>query len=176
VTRPRGRPRSDVDDVVLAAAIELLRELGYAAFTVEAVVARTGVAKTTIYRRWPSKGALAAACIERLVPLAAQPATGSLRGDVRELLLESIALFAGWLGAVLAGLAGDAQHDPALHEVLLRLVAPHRQRYAEAFARAGASEADLRVDLVLGVLWERLLVTHAPLDEGLADRLAALTC
>jgi AcrR family transcriptional regulator len=164
-----------VDEIILAAAIELLRELGYGAFTVDAVVTRTGVAKTTIYRRWPSKGTLAAACIERLAPVAALPSTGSLRADVRELLGGTIAIFSSWLGPILAGLVGDAQSDAALREVVERLIAPHRGLYADVFARAGVSETGLRVDLVLGPLWERLLMTHAPLDEALAERIAALT-
>jgi len=63
--RTRGRPRrAGADEEILRATRELLDEDGYAAFTVDVVAERTGIAKTTIYRRWPTKGALVAAAID----------------------------------------------------------------------------------------------------------------
>ncbi len=57
---PRGRPRSqEADRAILTAAVDLLAERGLAAMSIEEVAARAGVGKTTIYRRWPSKGLLA---------------------------------------------------------------------------------------------------------------------
>ena len=58
--RSAGRPRRHgVEETVLAAAVALAGDEGYAGATVDAVAARAGVAKTTVYRRWPSKEALA---------------------------------------------------------------------------------------------------------------------
>jgi hypothetical protein len=63
--RTRGRPRrAGADEEILRATRELLDEDGYAAFNVDVVAERTGIAKTTIYRRWPTKGALVAAAID----------------------------------------------------------------------------------------------------------------
>lgn len=63
--RTRGRPRrAGADEEILRATRELLDEDGYAAFTVDVVAERTGIAKTTIYRRWPTRGALVAAAID----------------------------------------------------------------------------------------------------------------
>jgi AcrR family transcriptional regulator len=63
--RGRGRPRREgADEEILRATRELLAENGYAAFNVDLLAARTGIAKTTIYRRWPAKGALVAAAID----------------------------------------------------------------------------------------------------------------
>jgi AcrR family transcriptional regulator len=71
--RGRGRPRrAGADEAILIAASEILRTIGFRKFTVDAVSERTRIAKTTIYRRWPSKGALVAAA---LAPLA-EPAEG----------------------------------------------------------------------------------------------------
>src|SRR5581483_9010182 len=56
---PRGRPRSaEADRAILTATVDLLAERGLAAMSIEEVAARAGVGKTTIYRRWPSKGLL----------------------------------------------------------------------------------------------------------------------
>src|SRR5688500_17300401 len=63
--RGRGRPRREgADETILVAARALLDEAGYAAFNVDVIAERTGIAKTTIYRRWPTKGALIAAAID----------------------------------------------------------------------------------------------------------------
>ena len=111
----RGRPRSQAADrAILAAARELLAEGGLAAMSFEEVAARSGVAKTTIYRRWTSRGALAMdaflADFQAQQPL---PDTGSLRGDL-------LAALRAWIravthtsaGPVLAGLIAAAQLDP----------------------------------------------------------------
>jgi AcrR family transcriptional regulator len=84
VQKRAGRPRSQhTEKAILKAASQLLAESGLAAMTMEAVAARAGVGKASIYRRWPSKGALAFdATLEEY--LAAQPArdAGSLEGDL----------------------------------------------------------------------------------------------
>lgn len=62
--RGRGRPRrAETGDEILRTTLEMLRDGGFEALTVDAIAERTGVAKTTIYRRWPGKGALVAAAL-----------------------------------------------------------------------------------------------------------------
>lgn len=82
--RGRGRPRREgADEEILSIARTLLEEHGYRALTVDAVAERAGVAKTTIYRRWPSKGAL----ISALIPPAGSYAdAAAVLRDVRTLL------------------------------------------------------------------------------------------
>ena len=64
-TKTRGRPRREgADETILDAARALLDEAGFAAFNVDVIAERTGIAKTTIYRRWPTKGSLVAAAID----------------------------------------------------------------------------------------------------------------
>jgi AcrR family transcriptional regulator len=66
--RGRGRPRREgADAEILGVALSLLREKGYRELTVDTVAERSGVAKTTIYRRWPTKAALVTAAIAPLV-------------------------------------------------------------------------------------------------------------
>src|SRR5947209_18539308 len=80
----RGRPRSaEADRAILAAAVDLLAERGLAAMSIEEVAARAGVGKTTIYRRWPSKGLLALdAFVISFRAEQPQPDPGTLRGDL----------------------------------------------------------------------------------------------
>jgi AcrR family transcriptional regulator len=104
-TTKRGRPRREgADDQILEATRELLAEAGYAAFNVDTIAERTGIAKTTIYRRWPTKGALVAAALDR-------PSSAT---DTASILRETANLL-----ALLAG--GDT-------DVLRAIVAQRRER------------------------------------------------
>jgi AcrR family transcriptional regulator len=84
---PRGRPRREgADESILEGARLLLSEVGYAALTVDAVAERVGVAKTTVYRRWPTKRELIAAALT---------ATSSSPSDLPSLYAEVAALVRG---------------------------------------------------------------------------------
>jgi AcrR family transcriptional regulator len=73
-------------DAVLAGTLELLAERGIAGTTIEAVAARTGVAKTTIYRQWDSQAALVRDAFDSILRHPRPPSTGSPRGDLTEML------------------------------------------------------------------------------------------
>src|SRR4051812_49565847 len=78
--RPPGRPRAGVNAVVFAATLSTVHELGYARATVERIAATAGIAKTTIYRRWPSKGELIVECL--LDAFGPVPLTGAGRAEL----------------------------------------------------------------------------------------------
>src|SRR3978361_1317186 len=78
--RVKGRAARVVSDVLTATAEELSR-VGYAALRVEDVAARSGVNKTTIYRRWPTKPELVGAALRSVWETPEVPDTGSLRSD-----------------------------------------------------------------------------------------------
>lgn len=81
--RKPGRPRSaQADQAILQAALEEMAAVGYEALTIEAVAARAGVGKTTIYRRWPSKDELIKAAVGVVHIQTPIPDTGHLRDDV----------------------------------------------------------------------------------------------
>ncbi len=86
----RGRAERVVNLVLRATAKELTR-VGYAQLRVEDVAARSGINKTTIYRRWPTKAELVAAALQEIAAKPTPIDTGSLRGDLRESLREAIA-------------------------------------------------------------------------------------
>src|SRR6266571_7790768 len=84
----RGRPRDPgVDVAIRTATVDLLGEVGYARLTMDEVAARAGVAKASLYLRWPNKVALVADALQqraRTVPEV--PDTGTLPADMRAFL------------------------------------------------------------------------------------------
>ena len=108
----RGRPRHpETDERLLAAATELLRENGPAGVTFEAVASRSGVARTTIYRRFDTRRQLVAAVTGRLVDRPLPPADLPLEAKVRWALEQVTDLFEEGLGrGALAALVADT--DP----------------------------------------------------------------
>ncbi|MBT3073649.1 TetR/AcrR family transcriptional regulator [Streptomyces sp. CYG20] len=107
---PKGRPKDPrVDAALLDAAIEVLNESGWAAFTTTAVARRAGASTASLYRRWPSKQALAGA-VARHIALDGLGGidTGSLEGDVRELLSAKRRILENATGPALLSLMGQA--------------------------------------------------------------------
>jgi AcrR family transcriptional regulator len=172
----RGRPRSEkARSAVLEAAAELLLERGLAAVSMDAVAARAGVSKATIYRWWPSKETLALDALYNewaAVPPATD--TGSLRGDLLSLLRPWARLAARRpYGRVIAALLTEAQTDPAFgREYRARFLEPRRDQARAIFRRAierGEIRADTKIevalDLLYGPVYHRLLHGHAPLND-----------
>ncbi|MEZ5404394.1 MAG: TetR/AcrR family transcriptional regulator [Bryobacteraceae bacterium] len=112
----RGRPRSKkARGAILRAALDLLREHGYARLTVEAVADRAGCGKATIYRWWPAKAALVAeAFLEDSIPALPFPDTGSVREDFRRQMQLLAQFLEGPKGKMLAVLIGQGQDEPEL--------------------------------------------------------------
>jgi AcrR family transcriptional regulator len=145
--RGRGRPRREgADQEILTVARELLRAKGYREFTVDEIAERTGIAKTTIYRRFPSKGDLAAAAIAPMNGLAqAEDITAILRETATVLRL-------------LANPDGEAI------DIIRSVVQPRHARIRELIARDGTRDANLTADLLIGAMLTRLLVGCDPGD------------
>ncbi|GAB3254231.1 TetR/AcrR family transcriptional regulator [Kineosporia babensis] len=179
VRRGRGRrPAAEVRTGVLEAAADLLFAEGMKAVTFERVAAAAGSSKMTLYKWWPSAGALAAeAYFARSRPVLAFPDTGDIRADLTTQLTAFVRLLTeGGAGPVIAGLIGTAQTDPDLAAAFRRdYSGPRRDLAVEALDRAqqrGQLRADLDVALLVDQLWgacyHRLLVLDAPLDEAFA--------
>ena len=171
---PRGRPRSqEADRAILTATVDLLAERGLAAMSIEEVAARAGVGKTTIYRRWPSKGLLALdAFVDSFREEQPLPDTGTLRGDLLSALHAWVrAVTQTAMGPMLTGLIAEAQHDPELRgawrdRVLEPLREQHRVMLDRAIARgeiAASVDRDVVLDLFFGAAEHRLLLGHLPM-------------
>ena len=146
---PRGRPRDPgADEAILHATFEQLLEVGYGGLSVEAVAASAGVAKTTVYRRYPSKRDLVMAALGREVPFQPPPGETLDRDAVRALIREAVAMLVD-SGAIriLASLLVEAQRDPTILDAFrARLLEPRRQ-LIEAMLRRGVERGELRADL-----------------------------
>jgi AcrR family transcriptional regulator len=182
LARRPGRPRCDeTRHAILRAAFELLEEGGLARFTIEGVAARSGAAKTTIYRWWPSKGALAMESylteVEALAPISESE---SAVADLRRLMRLTAQAFASEAGRILAGLVAEGQSDPdTLASYREKVFEPRRAAVGRILRRGidtGELRADLDLDATLDAFYApfflRLLLKYAPPDDSFADRLA----
>ncbi|WP_176929429.1 TetR/AcrR family transcriptional regulator [Lentzea albidocapillata] len=116
----QGRPKDPrVDAALITAAIEVLTESGWASFTTTAVAKRAGASTASLYRRWPSKQALAGAVARHIAQAELTGIdTGTLEGDVRELLARKRKILEAATGPALLSLMGQAAHDPELRRIL----------------------------------------------------------
>jgi AcrR family transcriptional regulator len=189
MTAPRrphtGRRRNDAArEAILDAAFRLLSDPGTGAggLTIEAIAAEAGVGRQTIYRWWPSKGAvLADALIRHAEVVVPERDTGSFAGDVTAYLTDSFAGLADQgYSARLRQIVAAAQEDEHVAGLLADFTAVRRAALRTLLARgrdagelAPDADLDMLVDMAYGVLYYRLLVGHAPLDEKAARSLAA---
>ena len=172
--RAPGRPRSGVDAAVFAATLRTVHELGYAHATVERIAAAAGIAKTTVYRRWPSKGALITAClVDAFGPV---PLTGADREEIMSTTIRWIAAKIGepGIGAAFAGVFTDAVNDRALRQLLsTQLQDPYRLALQE---KLGEPESRILflIDVVVGTLLHRMGMTGEPMVDADVDALVEL--
>ncbi len=149
--RGRGRPRSEqAHRAILHATLTLLDEGGYGPLTIEAVAARAGVGKTTIYRRWPSKLELVIEAVGELRPALPTEDTGSLQGDFRAFQRAQVnRVAAGPLPRIAPRLIAESVGDEKLHAAFRReLIAPLREALGQVLQR-GIDRGELRPDLDL---------------------------
>ena len=171
----RGRPRSEKARLaVLDAACDLFEEGGYPATTIEAIAARSGVAKTTIYRWWPNRAALIVDLLMEMaahaVPLPSGPdPLGAIRTEMRGIGRAADHL----MGRLLTSLVSEAQRDPEIRAALLDgLFHPRSDATAKMVRQAQAAglvrkdiPAHVAVDLLVGPIFYRMLVRHQPLTD-----------
>jgi len=183
--KERGRPRSrQTNKAILKAAAEIVIASGLAEMTIEGVAERAGVGKASIYRRWPTKGALAfEAVVDAILAAEPTPDTGSLEGDLRRVAESWIRLSnARRGGRTLAHFIAEIQSDPELavawRERFVNRIRKERRPIIErAIARGeipAGSDRELIMDVLYGPLYHRYLNGHLPLDESFARGVARI--
>jgi AcrR family transcriptional regulator len=175
-SKPLGRPRSaDAHRAILDAALALCLRDGYAAVTMKAIAEEAGVGRQTVYRWWPTRGAVLLEALGELgATLGAPEPTGDPLADLRLFLDRTFALAAkAPVADVLLGLLSDAFADPALSEALRGYLAGRRALLAQVLERQGLDgwkvPVPTVVDLVFGAMWYRLMNEHGAVGPELTE-------
>ena len=180
VVAPRGRPRSDrAHKAILDSARAHLIKEGFAELRLEHVAAHAGVGKATIYRRWPSKEALA---LEVLMQLAAPHISIEDTGNTRAEMLAAVtnamrAITDTPFGPVIRALLSQIAMNPKLGDPFRASVVQARRDEVARVIRRGISRGDLRADAEVDVATELLvgpvyfrLMFGGELTEDFAER------
>jgi AcrR family transcriptional regulator len=170
--QPDARVRRSRDRV-LSTALHLLGESGVGGFSVDEVARRSGVAKTTIYRHWPSREALVLEAASRISAEREVPDTGSLEGDVLAFLTDLGQLLgsARW-STVVPSIVDVAERDAEFaqvhgriqrgHAVALRAILERAEDRGELAATADHAAI---VSALIGPLYYRRWFSREPIDE-----------
>ena len=175
-TRSRpGRQRSEAaDQAILAATLDVLASDGYGGLTMAAVIARSGVSSATLYRRWTTKQELVAAALASMHPAITPIDTGTLDGDVRELVRAvstSLSVRRDDINEdVAVALRQSAEFRAAVHEKFVEpRVAVLRQILEQARGRnelGGGLGVEVAMSFVVGPLHHRVYVMDEPLSPA----------
>lgn len=175
------RSGPDLTQAIMRTTLDLGQELGYAKLSIEAIAARAGVGKHTIYRRWSSKGAL---LLDSALSLNQSdldyPDTGDIAADLRAQIYATVDLLGTPpLRSLFQALVSEAQHDPGVAAALNeRFIAPQADRTVARLKAAQDQgqlapgfDLDLAMAMLSGPLYFRLLITQEPLTHAYIDRI-----
>ena len=180
-----GRPRSaEADEAIVDATLTLLCAEGFDRLAMDAVAAKAGVSKATIYRRWPSKEALVIDAVARRTDPFQEAHAGPVRDQLVSLLQTMLALSRTEVGRLLPCMVGASVTNPALaRHYRERIIDPRRSRIGDIL-RAGVAngelyaglDVELAIDLVVGPLLYRIVFAgdepvHATHCEDMVDAL-----
>ena len=173
--RRAGRPRSSsADEAILSAAIDVFAERGYEGLTVETVAERAGVAKTTIYRRYPNKGELVHAALHHAQDAEPPaPYTDSLAEDLFQMARRLRDKFGSpGVGSLIPTMVDASSRHPEFAEAHHRFLAERRRYGLDRIALAveqgelpADTEPEVLLDLVGAPVFYRTFVTGSSLDD-----------
>lgn len=168
---------------MLRATVELIGEMSYADLSVDAIARRAGTTKPAIYRRWPSKAHLVHEAVFPLTETTELPVTGSLAGDVREMLRRTAILFTNPAArSALPGLVGEMAADPTLHTALLERFSGILTDGLSEYLATAATRGEVRPEVtaaglaeaIAGMTFVPLLARGGVLDETWVEQAATL--
>jgi AcrR family transcriptional regulator len=176
-----GRPRSaDATEAVRAAALALAYEGGVHHATVERIAEQSGVAKTTIYRRWPNAEAVVMdAFLAEISPLIAYRRKDTVQATFVATVNQLAQALTGPRGKLLRHLLGAAQSDVQLQQAFLEnWIRPRREQARTVIADAVAAneldenvDAEVLIDEIFGAVYYRLMIPYAPLTSAYVEAL-----
>lgn len=153
-----GRPRSSQShQAILQATLELLAEAGFEAMSIEAIAARAGVGKTTIYRRYSGKEELVADAIESIRQDVVIPNTGNLWSDIDALIENAAQITLTPLGRqTVAMIISSASSNSQFAQIYWdKYLQPRRQAFASVLKRAKARN-EVQEDLDPGLIFDTM--------------------
>ncbi|HEY8544672.1 MAG TPA: TetR/AcrR family transcriptional regulator [Acidimicrobiales bacterium] len=177
--RRPGRPRdARADEAILEAAAAVLAEQGPGGFTVDAVAARAGRGKATIYRRWPSRAHLMLDTARLAGVVLDDPDTGSVVEDLVTILGHlAEKLTTSSVGPLVAATIAEAAVNEETRKVYAEFIGERRAVPVQVVQRAidrgelrADADPDLVVDIVSGPVFLRAFMSQAPLDETVLRR------
>ena len=170
----RGRPKDPrIDEDVVFAVLDVLKTKGYRHVTIDGVARTVNRARTSLYRRWPSKRHLVAYAVVSTLDAEPAPDSGSLRRDLFCAVDTLRRAFSGPLSQALPGLVADMAHDPELarmirEKVLFRRRTSIKNAVSRGIARGeirGGIHLDVLIDLLTAPCYFRVLFGHAPITR-----------
>ena len=165
---------------VLRATIELLTARGLGGFSVDEVSRRSGVAKTTIYRHWPTRSDLVMDACSQIITEQQVPDTGSFEGDITVFLMSIANLLctASW-SSVVPSIIDAAEREPELAEIHSRIQMGHTAPLQKIITRAAhkgeiptSTDSSTMIAALLGPLYYRRWFSREPLDEKFVKAVA----
>jgi AcrR family transcriptional regulator len=174
-----GRPRDErLDEAILKGAVDLVMTSGFRALSMDAIAAKAGVGRMTIYRRWPNKAAIIMdAFVMRVDPGTMFTPASSYQESIRLQMRTMAKAFRGKDGALIRVLLAEAQFDPELANALRERWTMPRRRMAIEYFRQGVRQGVLRadvdpdamIDLLYAPLYYRLQMGTGPLSDSYVD-------
>ncbi len=175
--------RARTERVVLDTTRELLAGSGFGSLTIERVAERSGVAKSTIYRRYRSRNDLAlAVLLDMLGDVSTLPYAEDSRAELTRMVNRTVDLMSNsLLGRIMQGLVSEVAADVELAKTYRETVVAKRVREVTALVDRGVERGELReglepelvTDLLLGPIYYRLFLSGEPMDEGFGTRLVS---
>ncbi len=174
----RGRPKDKrIDHDVALAVLNALKTQGYRHVTIERIARTVKRARTSLYRRWPSKRHLVAYAVVNTLDAEPAPDSGSLRKDLIRAVDTLRRAFSGPLGQALPGLVTDMAHDPELARIIRKEVLSRRRSSIKNAILRGIARAEIRSDVHVDVLIDlltapcyfRLLFGHARITRPFVE-------
>jgi AcrR family transcriptional regulator len=176
--RPSG-PRSEArEQAILDAAIELLKEVGYDRFSMDALAERAKAGKATIYRHWSGKAQIVVEAVRRIKcnHTEIHVDTGSLRGDLLEELDQACDSLNTEDGAIICGVMSAMRTDHELADLVrTKILDSKRGKFDDIIERAirrgelpEGSTAGIVEEVMPAMLMNRLVIQGEPLDAAFA--------
>ncbi|HEY5054856.1 MAG TPA: TetR/AcrR family transcriptional regulator [Acidobacteriaceae bacterium] len=182
--KARGRHRSlQAEAAILKATLYLLARQPLRRITTDAIAARAGVSKATIYKWWPNKSMVALdAYLADMTEQVASPDTGSAEQDFTLQLKSVTAFYASPLGRLFGQFLAEGQSDPEFLALFRERFLYARRDAARVMWQRGVERGEIRedidsdtvLDLIYGPLVFRLLAGHGPLNDAEAQKVVTV--